>query len=194
VRPIEHLPLAFLVGLGLATSASVAHAERVSVGGAVQLLPKGALAYEAGGVFFSNDTATAFGFAGVVDYAIDPSFSVGLVPRYLVNVRGDHADEAATQLDLAARATGRAEATPQVAIFAFAAPGYSFLMPPRGDQMSSGFILGFGGGAEYRATTSLWISAELGYTIGFQSREVQAVDLDFRSDFIHLGLGIRAEI
>lgn len=182
---------------GLAGLASSAHADKLEIGGQLQLLPLGSIEFEDE----SEDTAVAFGIAGTVDYRVHPNISVGLAPRLILGVQADGAEESATQLDLAARITGHVPVAPKVDLFAFASPGYSFTFPPEeSDALGtpSGFALGFGGGAAFKVSPTLAITGELGYSLSFQGGTAEVLgtelDYDYGTNFLHLGVGVKAAI
>jgi hypothetical protein len=186
---------------GLAGLTSSAHAGNLEVGGQLQLVPAGSLEFEVDGEGDSEDTDTAFGLVGIVDYVINPNISVGFAPRLVLGVAADGADDSATQLDLAARITGRLPVAPKVDLFAYGAPGYSFTFPPEdADELGtpSGFSLGFGGGAAFKVTPVVSLVGELGYSLSFQSGTAEAlgqeVDYDYNANFLHLGFGVKAAI
>jgi hypothetical protein len=188
---------------GLAGIASSAHAGGLEIGGQVQVAPVGSVEFAVDGDddAESEDTSTAFGLVGIVDYVINPNISVGFAPRLLLGVQADGADESATQLDLAARVTGRFPVAPKVDLFAYGAPGYSFTFPPSDNDAlgtPSGFSLGFGGGAAFKLTPVVSLVGELGYSLSFQGGTAEAlgqeIDYDYKANFLHLGLGVKAAI
>jgi hypothetical protein len=188
---------------GLAGFSSAAHAGNLEVGGQLQIAPAGSVEFSVDGDDDSEsvDTDTAFGLVGIVDYVINPNVSVGFAPRLVLGVAGDGADESATQLDLAARITGRLPVAPKVDLFAYLAPGYSFTFPPEeADELGtpSGPSVGVGAGAAFKVTPVISLVGELGYSWSFHGGTAEAlgqeVDYDYKANFLHLGFGVKAAI
>jgi hypothetical protein len=204
----QKILIASLIGsASLLTAAHAAHAApagTIELGAQAQVLPLGSVS--------GNDSdddldySTSFGIQLQGDYFVHPNVSVGLAPRFILGLKPDvdgYDGDSASQLDLAARVTGHAPVAPKVDLFGFVAPGYSFVFLP--DEANpfeidnpSGFIVGLGGGASYQVTPSLAIVGELGYTLGFQGSTVElgseSTDVDYNSNFLHLGLGVKASI
>jgi hypothetical protein len=162
-----------VTGLASTLAASAAHADKIKVGGQLQVLPAlSSLKAEGLGLDESASAEPAFGVLGTFDYAVHPNIDIGLAPRIVFGLKADSDADSATQFDLAARVTGHAQVAPKLDIFGFAAPGYSILsMPNWPDQVDqpSGLVLGFGGGA------------------GGQ-------DVDVQTKLFHLGVGIKAAL
>lgn len=201
--------LASLATAGLATTAGLhsAHAENLAIGAQAQILPAGSVDIAVGDEDESFDLKTAFGIVGTVDYRVHPNFSVGAAPRLIFGVKPDEADEdsdSATQLDLAARLTGHFPVAPKIELFGYASPAYSFVFLPSEDgdddeaDDPSGFALGFGAGAAFKVTPALSVVGEIGYTLGFQGSSVETpigdFDVDFKTSFPHVGIGIQAAL
>jgi hypothetical protein len=133
----------------------------------------------------SNDTAFAFGVMPAVDYTFTPYFFVGFEPQLTFNVKGKNASgDAAKMLDLLLRVGGNAPVADTIELYGYLAPGYSIVMPSAGDN-ATGFVLGFHGGAIFDLTPKLFLNAELGYQLGYQSIH----DLDFKLNYFQIGVG-----
>lgn len=171
---------------------AVASAGGLTGAAQVQLLPVGTLAFEAGGMDDSESTEVAFAIGGQIDYWVNENISVGFAPRYILNIKPDGAEDTATQLDLGARVQYNAPVNPQTKAFGFVSPGYSMLMLPdaAGDISPKGFILGFGGGVRYGMNDKMFVQGEAGYTLGFQGGTEQDIDYTFKTNFLHIGVGI----
>ncbi len=185
---------------GLASTASAG----VEVGAQLQLLPMGELSTEVGNQTFETDADPTFGIAANVGYAITPNISVGFAPRLILNIKGEDSDEdsdAATQLDLAARITGKLPVAPKLDLFAHVSPGYSLLfvdnLPDEASQ-PGGFGIAVGGGVGYKVTPTLSITGELGYSAAFLSSTTETpigdVDANLDTSFFHLGVGLQAAL
>ena len=183
--------LAGFIALVLAAPA-VASAGGLTGAAQVQLVPVGTLAFEAGNVDDSESTEIAYGFGGQVDYWVNDNISVGFAPRVLLNIKPDGESDSASQIDLAARVQYNAPVNEQVKAFGFVAPGYSILSLPdaAGDLSPKGFILGFGGGVRYGLDEKLFVQGEAGYTLGFQGGTEQGTDYTFKTNLLHLGVGV----
>ena len=67
---------------------------------------------------------------------------------------------------------------------------YAVLTPPKGSN-SSGFVLGFHGGAWYDVTSRFFVNAQIGYQFGYQS---VSSNLDLGSNYFLFGLGAGTRI
>jgi Outer membrane protein beta-barrel domain len=156
------------------------------IGGNLAVSPLGSLSASIGNSSLSIDTATSFGFGGLIEYRVTPIFSVGFAPNFILGIKADGGDSSktATGLDLPIRVSAGAEVAPQVRLYGFVSPGYATVFPPsdpNGDTASnaSGFMLGFGGGAGYRVAPKIMLTGELGYQIRFLSEDGQSEHLNY---------------
>ena len=107
-------------------------------------------------------------FAGEIQagYRVLPWLSVALVPQMLFNLQPD-GENAASELELFAQATGHYSLTSRWDINVSAAPGYGVLLVPGGDN-ASGLVVRWGGGPMYHASKHLSLAAEVSSQTGFQ--------------------------
>ncbi|HTJ45905.1 MAG TPA: outer membrane beta-barrel protein [Kofleriaceae bacterium] len=187
--------------LAHAQDASIAQSSEsnVSLGASLQLLPIGTLAGDSPlGGKVSTDTASAFAIGALGEIKLDPTFSIGFAPRYIFNVKSSDANDSAAQVDLAIRVTAGGEVAPNVRLYGFAAPGYSFILPPsngNGDtQHPNGAILGFGGGVAYTVAPKIALTGELGYQLGFQSFDAGGTNVELKDNYLQIGFGLLAAI
>ncbi len=182
--------------VGAVASVAGAEAGGISATGSLNLLPLGTFRAELGNDSDSEPTEFAYGFGAQVDYHVTNNISIGLAPRYTLNVIPENADandDAATQLDLLVRAQYNHALSPQLIAFGFLAPGYSIIMLPddQGDfDNPAGFVIGFGAGGRYMINESLFVQGELGYQVGFHGLTVMGMDLTFATNYLHIGVGI----
>jgi hypothetical protein len=147
-------------------------------------MPFGTAKATLGALEASSDTAFAFGIMPAVDYSFHPYFFVGFAPQFTFNVKGKDAGDSGKMLDLLLRVGGNAPVADTVQLYGYVAPGYSIVMPPMGDN-STGFTLGFHGGAMLDLTPTMFLNAELGYQLGYQKLH----DLDYKLNYFQIGLG-----
>ena len=177
----------------LATDTELGDASRMRLGIVLSPMPLGS--------FKSNDssadTAFAFGVMPTFDLGIGQFLFVGLAPQFIFNVKGkDSPDgtDAAKELDLRARIGANAKVADTIRVFGYAAPGYSIIMmpdKPSGIDNPAGFVLGFAAGALMDIAPTTYLSAELGYQLGYQSMDAPIVgNIDTKSNYMHVGLGI----
>jgi hypothetical protein len=172
-------------------------APRFTVGAQLELMPTGSfdisLSGPTGNADASFDTTTAFGVSGVFAYDVTRNLSIGVAPRLIMGVNftvpdaTDTGDDA-KQFDLRARIAVHGEIAPKLQIYGYAAPGYSWLIPPDDDN-DSGFSIGGGAGASYDVTDAFYVNAELGYQIAYYSDENAGLHADVDVSYLHLGLG-----
>jgi hypothetical protein len=143
----------------------------------------------------SQDTSFAFGIMPIFDYKVHPNVFVGFSPQYTFNVKGkDDTGDAAKQLDLMLRIGGQAPVADTIQMFGYLTPGYSIIMLPSdasgpGVSNPKGFCLGVHLGAMMDIASNAFVSAELGYQLGFQKMTVLGMDVDAKSNFLQIGLG-----
>jgi hypothetical protein len=175
---------------------SLGESSSARVGVVLSPMPSGTLKWS-GGAFpinGSTDTKFAFGVMPTLDFSLNQFLFVGVAPQYIFNVNADDRDgDAASELDLRARIGGIAKVADTVRVFGYVAPGYSIVMLP--DDFGNvddpkGFVLGFAGGAAFDLAPSTYLSAEVGYQVGYQTTEVLNADADFKTNYLHLGGGL----
>jgi hypothetical protein len=175
-----------------ASVATEAPAKKMRVGAQLELVPAGSLETNVLGRSQSTDTAFAYGIGGSLDYDLTPMISIGVAPRLVFNLKGD-ADgaEAAKELDLRARAMLHLPVAEKLTAYGFVAPGYSVIFLPADATADNptGFALGFGAGAAYDVAPNLFVSAELGYQLGFQSVAAGDRTIDLKSNLFSLSFG-----
>jgi hypothetical protein len=196
--------IAFIAGTAITLLASTALAQDVastaeaptkaSVGAQVELLPVGSFHLGTDQQSMDPSAAVAYGIGGTFDYAVHEHVSIGVAPRLVLNVvpTGDDFDEAddATELDLRARLKVHTPVAPGVEAYGYLAPGYSILFDDDEDvDSATGFAIAVGAGATYDLTPAMYVSGEVGYQKGFQSVEIQNVDVDVNASYLHLGFG-----
>jgi hypothetical protein len=195
--------IAFIAGTAVTLLASTAFAQDVSstasaptkkasVGAQFELLPVGSFHLAAGQESMDPSAAVAYGIGGTFDYAVHEHLSIGVAPRLVLHVvpsedDGFDEDDDASELDLRARLKFHTAVAPGVEAYGYLAPGYSILFDDEDD--ASGFAIAVGAGATYDLTPAMYLSGEIGYQKGFQSTEVQGVDVDVNASYLHLGLG-----
>jgi hypothetical protein len=164
-----------------------------SIGVQLDLLPAGTLSIDGPNFEDSTDAAAAFAIGGTLDFDVTPFISIGAAPRLIFNVTNDGADDdadAAKQIDLRARVKVHGPVAPKVQAYGFFAPGYSVILSPvEEDDDPTGLVVAFGGGLTYDVSSKAYLSAELGYQLGFQSIEVQGTTVDVTTDYLHFGFG-----
>lgn len=168
----------------------------VRLGAEVAVLPFGTLHGSAGGTATRSDTAMAMAIGGVLQHPIARVATFDLAPRLLFNVKGQDAEQSATQLDLRARVTIGTYPTPQLRVFAAIEPAYSYLfLPDAGDMgVPNGFALGFGAGAEIGVAPKTKVTIALGYQRAYHSTKVLTEDLDLSTSFLHFAFGLLVDL
>ncbi len=180
-QPLE--PVAGTVG---------ASASRVRIGLDLVPMPFGTLTIVAGNVTASSDAAFAFGLAPFFDYSVHPNFFIGVSPQYIFNVKGkDDTGSAGKEFDILLRLGGNAPVADRLQLYGYLAPGYSVIILPSGTGLDNpkGFVLGVHAGGMLDVTPALFVNAELGYQVGFQSISQNGRTADLKSNFFQIGLG-----
>lgn len=185
--------IGFLVLGTLALASQTAAAEGLSGGVMLMPMPLGTLEVSGGGVSDSTDTEMAFGIGAFLDKAITPNVSIGFMPQYTLNVKAEDAEKSAKELDLLLRLRASFPASDTAQVFGYLAPGYSFLfMPdkPEGQDNPAGLVVQAAAGASFTVSGNVFASAQLGYQWGFQGVEINGVDFDLTTNFLHVGAAI----
>ncbi len=198
--------------LGVMGASSIAHAQQeppsrpAALGLSFSLLPSGQLSLSgsSGGqtVSESADTDLATALSPFFDYALSPYFTLGFSPQVIFNVKGSNGVDSATQYDFRARLTVQAPVSPRVLVFGRVSPGYSIVDLPSSAKSSAdgsslsdpkGFLLDVSAGVSGQILPNAFVVFDLGYQWGFQTATItdagQSVDVDFRTRYLHLGLG-----
>jgi hypothetical protein len=202
------LTLACVLGtLGASSSARAGEAQpsRAALGLSFSLLPSGQLSLSgsSGGqnLSASSDTDLATALSPFFDYALSPYFTLGFSPQVIFNVKGSNGVDSATQYDFRARLTAQAPVSPRILVFARVSPGYSIIDFPssvaNGTDGSvsnpKGFLLDVSAGLSGQILPNAFVVFDLGYQWGFQTATITgagpSVDVDFRTRYLHLGLG-----
>lgn len=169
---------------------------RMWLGAQVGLSPIGTLKADVAGTSLSVDTATAFEVGGRFEYQVTPLISIGIAPSFRFSIKGKDDTDSASQLDVPLRVAVGGDVAPAIRVYGFAAPGYTFLFPPKdenGDSTNaSGFMIGFGGGVAFRVAPKFMLSGELGYQFRFPSGSVQGVDVSYQDNYLTFMLGAAA--
>jgi hypothetical protein len=174
-------------------AAELGDASKMRLGVVLSPMPMGT--FKGGGA--DLDAKFAFGVMPTFDFGLNQFLFVGLAPQFIFNVTPDSATgDAGQELDLRARVGGIAKVADTIRLFGYAAPGYSIVMVPNkeaGVDNPAGFVLGFAAGAALDLSSTVYLSGELGYQLGYQS----ANDLDVRlrawaakTNYLHIGVGL----
>jgi Outer membrane protein beta-barrel domain len=148
-------------------------------------MPFGSLKATVLGTEFSTDTAFAFGVMPAIDYLFNPYFFAGFAPQFTFNVKGKNAEgDAGKAVDLLVRLGGNAPVADTIELYGYVAPGYSIVIPAMGDN-STGFTLGFHGGAILELSPTMFANFEIGYQLGYQ----QLNGFDYKLNYFQVGLG-----
>lgn len=166
--------------------AASASASKMRLGVTLMPMPLGSLKTNVLGTEVSSDSAVAFGIMPVFDYLVLPNVFVGVAPSYTFNVKAkDVTTDAGSQLDLLLRVGYGLPVNEKLGIYGYASPGYSIISPPQGDS-AKGLVVGLHAGAMYDVASNLFVNGQIGYQLGFQ----KVSDVDVKSNFLQIGLGI----
>ena len=153
-------------------------------------MPAGKFKSSFAGTDVEADTAFAFALAPTIDYSFNQFAFIGFTPQYIFNVKGkDSTGDAAKELDLLLRLGGNAKVADTIMLFGYLAPGYGIVMPSSGDS-AKGFVIGFAAGALFDLTPGLFATGEIGYQLGYQSVKVGDLSVDFKTNFLRIGVGL----
>jgi hypothetical protein len=144
----------------------------------------------------SQDTAFAFGVMPLFDFKVHPNFFVGIAPLYTFNVKpsAQTAGDSSAELDIMLRVGGGLPVADKIQVYGYLSPGYSIVMLPQaakdlGASDPKGFMLGFHAGGMMDVLPNVFVNAEVGYQLGFQSASFMGVSGDSKSNFLQIGLG-----
>jgi hypothetical protein len=84
---------------------------------------------------------------------------------------------------------GNAKVADTIMLYGYAAPGYGIVMPSVGEN-AKGFVVGFAGGAMLALTPGMYLNGEVGYQVGYQKVKVLNADVDAKTNFMHIGVGL----
>jgi hypothetical protein len=163
-----------------------------------ELMPVGSLERTANGTTVSDDALVTVALAPFVDVPLSPSFELGVSPQFVFKVKTSGETGSATEYDLRARLTVRDPVPSTARMFARLSPGYSFLaLPsgvlPDGVPAPGGFWFDLAVGSEISVSPGTWLVVDLGYQIGLQGTTLlDNSNVDFRTQFVHLGIGMAA--
>jgi hypothetical protein len=163
-----------------------------------ELLPVGSVELTQKGMTTTGDALVTVALAPFVDVPLSPAFELGASPQFVFKVKTSGDVGSATEYDLRARLTVRDPAATTARMFARVSPGYSILSLPAGalpDNTSSpaGFWVDFAVGSEIAVSPDSWLVVDLGYQIGLQGTTLpDGSNADFRTQFVHLGIGLAA--
>jgi hypothetical protein len=157
-------------------------------------MPAGTMKASVGTLKVEGDSAFALGLVPAVDLALGQFVYVGFAPQYIFNVKGKNDKDAGSELDLRLRVGGNAKVADTIMVFGYAAPGYGIVMPGGESENAKGLVVGFAAGAMLALTPALYLSGEVGYQVGYQSAKVANVDVDFKTNYMHVGVGLGLRI
>ena len=167
-----------------------------------EILPVGTLRATDSGTMATNasiDSAFAVAVATALDFPASPYFAVGISPKVIFRVKADGSEglQSSTQYDFRLRLTGRAPLSRTTRVYARVSPGYSMISVPApapnqvvalGDP--KGFLVDTSVGVEVALLPNLFVIADLGYQVGFQSTQAANSSRTFDgSQYLHLGGG-----
>jgi hypothetical protein len=180
----------------LAPTVAVAKPGGITAAVSFEVLPTGTYKLDVPGVGSDHSaTEVAYGFAGQIDYWVTDTLSVGLAPRYILNVsRSDSNSSSDPELDLRLRGQYNHQVNPMFQLFGFVAPGYSIIILPGDADNPKGLAIGFGAGGRYLINDKLFAQGELGYQLGFQKiTTISGNRVTIATDYLHIGVGIGAQ-
>ena len=184
---------------GGAVTAEVAP-PKLWVGGGVSINPIGTISAGGGGQTVDVGTDTGvFGIDALALYSVTPLISVGVAPRYLLNIKGGNGNgDSAKMYDIRAVGAVHKELAPKIMGFGGAGLGYASISIP--DQMgmsvpsASGMTLSFFGGAGFALGPKLALTGTLSYELGFESVSVGGQSADEKYNFLSFSVGILAGV
>jgi hypothetical protein len=164
---------------------------RLGVG--LQPMPTGSITTSYSGSQQDATPAFAFALAPSFDVWFHRFAFVGLVPRYVFNVKAQ-GDRPGGEVDYRLRLGVDVPVNDSLMLFGYLAPGYSLVvLPPDarypGRPHPRGPVIGFAAGAMIDLGRWLYLSVELGQQLGFQTTTIAGAEVDSRTSFLHIGLG-----
>ena len=170
------------------------------LGGSLELNVAGNASFPDGmGGTASVDLNSAFALNGLIEYQMSDVLSVGLMPRYVMGIKGSAStsNDSDSMLDLRARVSAGTMVAPQIRGYGFGCLGYSIIYPPSSamtNETANGLTLTFGAGAAYFVNPRTRLFFEGGYELGFQSISSMGQSADFKLNFLELGAGVQVAI
>jgi hypothetical protein len=183
--------------VGAATTA--APAPKLWIGGGLELEPNGSITASAGGQSASIGTDTGqFGIDVMALYAVHPMVSVGIAPRYLLNIHAGDGGDSAKMFDIRAVAAVHKEVAPKITALGMLGLGYASISVPDQGGMSipspAGLTISAHAGAGYAIGPKLMATALLGYELGLESASEGGQSVDYHFNFFSFGVGIMAAV
>jgi hypothetical protein len=180
---------------GTGVAATTAPAPKLWIGGGLELEPIGSISVSAGGQSASIGTDTGqFGIDVMALYAVHPMVSVGIAPRYLLNIHAGDGGDSAKMYDIRAVAAVHKEVAPKITALGMLGLGYASISPPMDAPSASGLTVSAHAGAGYAIGPKLMATALLGYELGFQSVSQNGQSADEHFNFFSFGVGIMAAV
>ncbi len=176
-------------------SASTGVEKKFKLGAQLELIPVGNIAIKAGPIDGNTDTSTAYGVGMNFDYDLTPNISVGAAPRIIFGIASDKEKgdvDTTEEIDLRARVVAHFPVADKLQVYGFAAPGFAISTNASADKdltNPTGFLIAFGGGATYDVSPSMFLSAEAGYQLSFQSVTEGNSTGDWNTKFLSVGFG-----
>jgi hypothetical protein len=185
---------------GNGAAAATTPAPKLWVGGGLEIAPIGTISVSAGGqsADFGTDTGL-FGVDVVALYAVHPMVSVGIAPRYLLNIKGGNGSgDSASMYDIRAVGAVHKEVAPKIQALGMLGLGYASISVPDQGGMSvpspAGLTVSVNAGAGYAIGPKLMATALLGYELGFQSASQGGVSADEHFNHFSIGVGVMAAV
>jgi hypothetical protein len=186
--------MAGLLGADLASAQDAGRAT-VRVGLMLMPTPFGALENQLPGGDVRVGSEFAFGVMPSLDVAPCANRFVGLASNFTFHVRARGANvEPANEIDILLRLGASAAVAQRIHLYAYLAPGYSFMSGLPGSVSTRGPVIGLHAGGTFDATPGFFLNGELGYQQGFQQTTLQGLDVRYDAALIQVGLGAGARI
>jgi Outer membrane protein beta-barrel domain len=163
---------------------------KIQVGLNILPMALGKMEASAGGMSASADAAFAYGVGLSANYVVIPGLTVGIAPQAIFNVKAkDGGGDAAKEYDLMLRLAYAYPVANKISLYGEVLPGYSIVSPSSGDS-AKGLVLAFGVGGTMDVTDQLFLNLGVGYQMGFQKLSVGGTDVDFKTKFLRIALGV----
>jgi hypothetical protein len=170
-------------------------APRVRIG--LSFLPMGLGKYtsDIGGLTTAGDALFAYGFGLSADYRIFAGLSAGIAPQkinnvnYKVNPNPLGGTPAVSETDYMLRLAYTFPVEETIGLYVEALPGYSHITQPNAQPPATGFVFGFGAGADMEITNRIFANLGGGYQWGFQSINIAGDKFDTRTRYVRVNLG-----
>jgi len=138
-----------------------------------------------------GDALFAYGFGLAADWRLIWGFSAGIAPQriynvnYKVNPSQLAAPGAVQETDYMARLAYTFPVADTIGVYLEALPGYSHITQTGGVD-GTGFVFGFGAGADMDLWNGIFATLGAGYQLGFQSLPMVG---DYRTKYVRVNLG-----